>query len=219
MPRGWLSPTARISPPPSTGGAGSSTATAAQSTLIPKYPGGIDSAPTITDAETVLSAVFHNFVSTLIEAIEAEVGPIATGSDPKTWVGGKPSLMHMLDELSITTGTHAGKIAGLGRFYVSKAGTAFGTATSHNWTNPSGTVLAGNLDPLAFLVPLQTSGISDDDMAAGPICPRGRAGESAGTISLTYAAHKAQNAPFNGGAPTSAKTFTVEGVVVYLKQA
>lgn len=218
MPRGWLSPTSRIAPPPSTGGAGSATATAAQSTLIAKFPGGIDAAPIIADAETVLSGVFFNFVSVLIETIEAEIGPLAKTADETTWIGGKPSLMHMLDELSVTTGSYANQIAGVGRFWVSKAGTSFGTAATVTLTNPSGTILLNNLDPLVFMMPMQTAGISDSDMAAGPICPRGRAGESPGNITVTYAAHKAQQPPSGGGAPTSAKTFTVEGVAIYLKQ-
>jgi hypothetical protein len=181
-------------------------------------PGAIDSAPTITDAETVLSAVFHNFVSLLIEAVEAEVGAIGRSSDSRKWVGGTPSLMHMLDGLSLTTGSDAGKAVGVGRFKIIKAGTAFATGATTLLGNPFG-ASAGTPDPLVFMMPAKTASLTHDDMKLGPICPRGSASYVGSAFQLRYAAHCGYLWPTaTGGAPVSAQTFTVEGLIFYMPQ-
>jgi hypothetical protein len=98
--------------------------------LAPRYPGGFDVKPTLADDATVLSSILLNFIGAIVEAVEAEVGPLANnGKDKSKWVAGEASLLELLDVLNVQTPTYKGFV-GLRRFIVTKLHSLFAGLSS-----------------------------------------------------------------------------------------
>jgi len=182
--------------------------------LTVKYPSTVDTAPTIVDGAAVVSAIWINFLSELVEAVEAEIGELGNGSaDEAKWVGGAANLAAMLNELQIASGSNAGKLKGITKVTVSKIGTAYATVARVSLTPPAARTSAL---PMVFGTSLLTSGISLSDWIDGPAMVRGVSLNNPPFLSVDYMGARV-GIGFGGGtqgslnpAPTSTKTFTTE---------
>lgn len=108
--------------------AGGSPANATASTLVVRYPGAIDTPPTLADGETPLASQYPNYLAQMIMAIESEIGPIFTRSGR---VASQKTLMDLLGtetarRLSCVLGNDAGKMFGLQRASSDQTGDWYG---------------------------------------------------------------------------------------------
>ncbi len=76
MARGFLLQN-RLGPGRHIGAPGEQEAAAAPNLLVVRYPVAIDTPPTMTNNVAPLSGIFHNYTALMLEAIMAEVGPLA----------------------------------------------------------------------------------------------------------------------------------------------
>lgn len=202
-------PKIRRGPP---GHSGLTPAAAEGGLLAPKYPGALDTVPLLLDDTTILSAIVLNFAAALVEAIQAEIGPIATsGEDRNAWVAGHPNLMELLDKTNAQTPTFKGFV-GLRRFVVTKVHSLFAALNATTVSVAHRPV--GVPDPLWFATSNQGNN-TNAQMATGATTVAGNpqwAGATAALISLQYRGVAGDGT----GAPTGSSSVTVDGILVFM---
>jgi len=190
---------------------------AAGSTVsVPKYPGGLDSATTFEDDKTILSAIWTNYLGRMIEAIEAEVGPIGQPNLPESsWIAGNANLRDLLDDLTFASNSFkAGAIVGIYRFTLKKAAASFGALASVTLNVGKKPVGA---QPIFFGTMFQGL-LGNATFLPGAATVRGYCAWTGPTsIALTYRgmALGAAN-PGAGGAPAGSYIAEMDGVVIFV---
>lgn len=193
-------------------------AAATQSTSVVKYPGGFDQGPPIIDDLTPLVAQWHNYLSLMVEAVMAEVGPI--GKNSQSTVGNSTSLMRFLGvegaaRLSLyksVTKSEAGQLFGVMKAHVSGTGVYANNVQTTSLTNHHGGD-PGNRVPLVFACTNQLPTTSVADMAIGPTVMRcdSTTPSSSGNITVRYRAC----AP-GGGSPSGGATHSADLLVFFM---
>jgi len=186
---------------------------------VPKYPGGIDTPATYADGKTILSSIWLNFLGRIIEAIEAEVGPIGSGgfgsTNESNWIRGHANLRDLLDDITLAKNSFkAGAIVGLHRFTVKKSASLFATVASLSLDvgkKPS------NAQPLFFGTMYQGL-LSNSTFLPGAAIVRGSCTWTSGTsLALSYRAMALGSAkPGAGGAPVGSYTAEMDGLIVFV---
>lgn len=215
----------RLLPGPSTpgGGADLGPLAAGQTVTVPRYPGGIDDVGTgktleFADDSSVLVALFTNFLGAIVQAIQTELGPLATnGLDENKWIAGSANLRDLLDQISLGTASGKGKLVGVKRWSKTKIGWGGQiTVSADVGYRPAGS--PNEVAVWAYLVQGQRTLV---EVLTGPTSVRGRAlfaSSTSTSVNIVLSAAEVGNAnPGLGGAPTNgAASYTVEGLVFFM---
>lgn len=143
------------------------------SALISSYPTALDTAPTLVDSASPMVAQWLNLLQSIIEAVQAEIGPIPVGMTRSNMPGSSvDTLQKLLGQQTDVTGLASGKsYAGLCSATTGNgkpAGTLYGVqkvrVTRSSWTqyvdytttitNPFGPAPSWKR-PIAWGVPIQ----------------------------------------------------------------
>lgn len=193
-----------------------------QNVTVVRYPAGIEDVGTgktleFVDGTTPLVTLYTNFLAAVLEAIQMELGPLATvGEDPNTWIAGKASLRDVLDQISQATAAGPGKLVGVLRW--SRTSLAWGGV--QNLSLVAGFRPAGSPTPI-FSAILNQGARTLAEVLTGPTAVRGQAVWQTGTSILAQmiaAKNGAGGNPGLGGSPTFAASFTVEGVIFFMPE-
>lgn len=204
----------------------------AGSPIMAFYPTAIDSAPAMTDSQTPLVAMWVNLLQQMVEAVEAEIGPIPIGMQrshmpgrqvdtlqkllgQQTDAGAVPYTESYAGLCSAIDGNNkpTGTLYGVQKVRVTRSSWTQLTDYTVDITNPFGPS-PGFQTPIAWGVPIQPNGVSMNSvMMQGPsrivaqVASMSYSG-SLGTLHCQYAAQTVDPTN-NNGVPTGTWTFDI----------
>lgn len=187
------------------------------SVLSVRYPFALDVAPALVEGVTPLSAQWDNYLGLMVEAVQAEIGPI--GSLTGLIGGVSASLMDFLGtevaaRISVVKGNDAGRIFGLHHVRTAVAGTNYGAATPNSLTitKTHGQQPSGVVAPLVFGCP--QGDVLGSLPTTGPWVPRGNAVIDNGANWTMY--YRGCRGDAFAGLCTGATVYTVDWMLFYM---
>ncbi len=196
---------------------------AAPSALVVRYPAALDTPPAFAgDQSTPVVGLFHNYLGLLIEAVQAEIGPmdLKQFSVPSTlmfWLGTEVTgsrISNWRSQAKTSGGNAAGQIFGLHKRVVSGTGSLYDSTQSTSFNALQG-------QHPAFKTPVLLGTMSAGGLGAGvfagPATIRG--GVTGSPIGTYQANYRGANGLFAGGSTANPSTFQADLLIVYMVEA
>lgn len=204
-------------------GAGTALALASPSTLVVRYPAAIDTPPAIAgDQSTPIVGLFHNYLGLLIEAVQAEVGPLdlfqaGQSRDLLYWLGSELTgnrVSNWRSQTKTSGGDAAGQVFGLHKRTVSGASTFYNPTQSTTFSALQGQHPTTKT-PVLFATPSAFN--HGAGIFTGPAIIRGQVTGFAG--GAYPAQFRGANGLFAGGDSSGAGTFQADLLLLYMVEA